>query len=426
MLLGTAAYIAPEQARGRPADKRADIWAFGVVLYEMLTGTRAFEGETATEILGAVIHKDPDWTRLPADLPAAVRLVLRQCLHKDPMNRLRDMGDVRLALDGAFTADVAVETRRPAWRLAVGIALLAALAVTAGGTGVWLWSRGASPAPPASHPIRVEVSLPSRVFAPVAISPDGRNLAFSALDASNTFTLYVHSFETGTYRQLQSGIEILPFWSHDSRVIAFVSGGKLRRTDMAGGGPVETLCDVVRFRGGTWTSGNVILFADAGKGIMQVPASGGAPVQRTAVDHASGESSHQLPWALPDGRHFLYLRVSEMTGATGIFVGSIDAAPDAQNRNRLVASGQGAVYAPVEPGSGYVLFLRDGRLLAQRFNERTFAVEGDAIPVLELAASPTSTQGRFTVSASGALAYLRPGGANEYGGPGRAERADRR
>ena len=403
VLLGTAAYMAPEQARGRRADKRADIWAFGVVLYEMVTGARAFEGDTVTETLGAVIHKEPDWTKLPADLPADARLVLRRCLQKDPTERLRDMGDARLALDGAFTPDspAVVYAASSKWKRATALASVV-LAAVAGGAAVWLYSRPEPSTPPVRYPIRIDISLPATALPFVTMSPDGRNLAYTAQGRP-----FVYSLETATSRQLASTGPSLPFWSQDSRAIAFASGEKLMRTEASGGARTDPLCDLERFGGGTWVSDNVILFADVSKGIMQVSAAGGTPVLRTKVDQTRGESGHWLPWALPDGRHFLYLRVSKTPGSTGIFVGSLDAPPDAQDLKRLVATERAAVYAsPTDNGPGWLVFMRGGSLLAQRFNEHTLQLEGEQAPIVELP-SFGSPQAQFTVSANGAIAYVR-------------------
>jgi Tol biopolymer transport system component len=409
VLLGTAAYMSPEQARGKNADKRADIWAFGVVLYEMLTGTRAFGGDSVTETAGAVIHKELDLSAVPADLPPAARTVLRRCLQKDPTQRIRDMGDVRLALEGAFNPDS--QTPVAAAGLSTGrrvleIAAVAIVAALATGAAVWLLTR---PAPSTRVPVRVNVDPPDRMGPFLALSPDGRYIAFIASDSSNAPRLWVHSFETGEARMLVDAgtVRHPPFWSPDGRWVAFFSDGKLKRIAVAGG-PAEILCDSGNLLGGTWTTSNVILFSQAGKGgIMQVPASGGTPVQRTQIDKTRGEFLHAQPWALPDGRHFLYLRGGSPNIA-GIYVGSIDAEPAAQDLTRLIAAQQGAAYATARDGSrvGQLVFLRDKLLMAQPFDEGRLELRDEPVTIAEQTGA-LEMFGSFAVSANGTLAFLR-------------------
>jgi Tol biopolymer transport system component len=410
VLLGTAAYMAPEQARGKAVDKRADIWAFGVVLYEMLTGTRAFGGDSVTETAGAVIHKELDWSATPKDLPASAQTVLRRCLQKDPSQRVRDMGDVRLALDGAFTPDTPVTTAAPrvgTGRRIVEVAAAALVAAVMTGAAVWMLTRTD---PPARFPVRINVPASPRMGPFLALSPDGRSFAFVAVDAGNVPRLWVHSLETAESRALTNAgvVRTPPFWSPDGKWLAFAADGKLKRIDV-GAGLVETLCDVGNLLGGTWTSTNVILFADLTKrGIMQVPAGGGTAVQRTLIDEKRGEGGHFLPWALPDGRHFLYLLGGNNPQINGIYVGSIDTAPAEQDRTRLsLAPRQGVAYAPAsDAGTGYLLFLRDGLLMAQVFDPERRELSGEATPVAEQVGND-SIFGSFAVSANGTLAYLR-------------------
>jgi serine/threonine protein kinase len=349
MLLGTAAYMAPEQARGKAVDKRADIWAFGVVLYEMLTGTRAFGGDSVTETAGAVIHKDVDWSAVPSDLLPSARTVLKRCLEKDPSRRARDIGDVRLALDGAFESETSERVTQPAKKPGQRVAEIAAIALIAAlvsGIGVWMLTR---PAPPDQFPVRVQIPGPgpSRLGPFVSLSPNGRHLAYIALDDTNAPRIWVHSLEAGESRILASAgvVRSTVFWSPDSQSIGFAAEGKLKKIDIVGG-PAETISDADIMTGGTWTRGDVILFADQRKGgIMQVAASGGTPVQRTVLDKARQETGHFLPVALPDGRHFFYLRTSRGDD-TGIFIGDIEATPEQQSSTRLLAAAQGIAYVP--------------------------------------------------------------------------------
>jgi serine/threonine-protein kinase len=400
--------MSPEQARGKVADKRADIWSFGVVLYEMLTGTRAFGGDSVTETAGAVIHKELDLSKLPADLTATVRTVLRRCLQKDPTQRVRDMGDVRLALDGAFTPDApaVAPARVKTGRRIIELAAVGLLAAIATGAAVWWLTRTDRPV---RYPIRLDVTAPERMGPFVSLSPDGRHIAFVANDATNVPRLWVHSLESGQSSAITNAgvVGSPPFWSPDSRWIAFGSDGKLKRIAVAGG-PPEILCDAGNMLGGTWTSSNVILFADfAKKGIMQVPATGGIPVQRTLIDEKRGEGGDFLPWALPDGRHFLYLKGAK-PDVGGIYVGSIDLEPAAQDRTRLLAAEQNVAYvAPTDAGTtGYLLFMREGLLTAQPFDAEARQLRGEPTTIVEQVGR-NQIFGSFGVSTSGTLAYLR-------------------
>jgi eukaryotic-like serine/threonine-protein kinase len=409
VLLGTAAYMSPEQARGRAADKRADIWAFGVVLYEMLTGSRAFGGDTVTETAGAVIHKELDLTAVPADLPTSARTVLRRCLQKDPLQRVRDIGDVRLALEGAFAPDIAaapaaVVRTSPTRRLAEMGAVAVVVAIVAGGI-VWWMTR---PQPVARFPMRIDVPM-GIGFAPLLdLSPDGRYFAVIGGTAQSEAHIWIHSLETGESRMLESAgvVRQPPFWSADGRSLGYVSEGRLKRVDIAGGAP-QTICDVMQFGGGTWTHDNVILFSDIPKGgILQVPAAGGTPVQLTKPP-ADAKAVDALPFALPDGRHFLYIRIAQGTPLHRVLVGERDVKPDQQNNIELTTSTRHAIYAPpVDSSLGRLLFTRDNVLMSQAFDVQSRALAGDATPVVEQVAFANQI-GAFAVSSNGTLAYIR-------------------
>jgi len=415
VLLGTAAYMSPEQARGRAADKRADIWAFGVVLYEMLTGSRAFGGDTVTETAGAVIHKELDLGALPVDLPSSARTVLRRSLQKDPLQRVRDMGDIRLALDGAFAIDTpppaAVARTSTTRRLAEMGAVAAVVAALAGGI-VWWMTR---PQPVSRFPMRIDVPM-SINFAPlIDLSADGRHFAVIGGATQGEPQLWIHSLETGETRALESAgvVRQPPFvWSPDGRSIAFMSEGKLKRIDIAGGAP-QTITEVKNFAGGTWTHDNIILFSDTTKGgILKVSAAGGTPVLVTKPP-ADVKGVDVLPWALPDGRHFLYLRVSPPTPANTVLVGSIDVGPDQQEKTALTTTSRHAIYTPaVDGGIGRLLFTRDNTVMAQGFDERSRVLVGDAAPVIEQIGF-INQLGAFAASSNGTLAYIR--GASDTG-----------
>ena len=411
VLLGTVGYMAPEQARGKAVDKRADIWAFGVVLYEVLTGSRAFEGDTVTEVAGAVIHKTLDLTALPPETPPPLRMVVDRCLRKDPKQRFRDMGDVRLALDGAFTPESATTAQpvaaghRMRWMPAAAAATLAAL--IAGGA-VWALTR---PEPVAREPIRFEIPPPvPRALSPVIdISPDGRTVSFVAADGEGVPRVWVRPIDSTQSRILNAAESTRQptFWSPDSRYLVMFASGRFRRVPVDGG-PAETIAGLKGSSGGgSWGRDGTILFSNQ-QAIMRVPASGGEPVPVTLFDTARGSGSHFFPVFLPDGRHFLYLRVAPDESRTGIYVGAIDVAPEQQSQTRVVAAAHSAAYIPpTDGGPGRVLFMRDGLLMAQPFDERALTVTGEAVPAVSEPIATTSILASFAASANGTLVYMR-------------------
>ena len=428
VLMGTAAYMAPEQARGKPADKRADIWAFGVVFYEMLTGTRAFVGETVTEVAGAVIHKDLDLGALPSGTPDSVRLVLRRCLQKDPKQRMRDMGDVRLALDGAFEAAAASAPRtgeKDRWpRLATaGIAAVAAALLTA--TAAWMLWTARRVEPSVRYPLRVEVPTPAAGFTErlaVILSPDGRRLAFIAPDRSakesGETRIWVYSFEDGQSRIVApaESVRSAPLWSPDSQSLAFLAPpGKLKKVALAGGA-AQTVADLKSYSGGCWLSDDVIVIATA-TGFVRIPASGGASVEVTKVDRPRGETFHAGAWPLPGGRHFLYVRGSKDSNHAGVYVGRVDAAPENQSLSRLLDVPSLPIYAGSEDDrTGHLIFVRDGMLMAQAFDPQQHELIGEAMPVPGAdRVHATDNFSAFSASANGAIAYR--GGDSQQGSP---------
>jgi eukaryotic-like serine/threonine-protein kinase len=421
MIIGTAAYMAPEQAKGRAVDRRADIWAFGVVLYEMLTGRRAFEGDDVSEILASVLKTAPDLGVVPAGVSPSVRRLLRRCLEKDPRKRLSAIGDARLELDEIDPAAPAVRAPAPParrsivallWPAAVGIVATAAVAAL-----LWPSSRSA----PDTTVTRLSVVTPQGVdiypdSAEVAISPDGRMVAFVVGNSGSITTsqLWIRSLDAIAPRRLEGGDGAhLPFWSPDSRSIGFGADGKLKTLPVAGG-RAEEICAAANFRGGAWNTNAVIVFAPEASGpLHRVPAGGGEPTPVTALDAARKQTAHRFPIFLPDGDHFLFAALpGGRDGAFDIFAGSL-----AANATTLVSSMHSApVYAP-SAGSrrgepGWLLFSRRGVLTAQPFDADTLKMTGEAV---SLADEPTAqfdtttqwTAGRGTsVSSTGALAYF--------------------
>jgi serine/threonine protein kinase len=388
MILGTAAYMSPEQARGKNVDKRTDIWAFGVVVYEMLTGRQLFAGGTVSDILAAVLRHDPDLLQVPP----SVRRLLKRCLEKDPRNRLRDIGDVSAWLEEPAESREPPRSGWVVWSIA-GI-LLAALA--------WV-SAIQFRETPETPVLRTTILPPAKTWfdfqvnhGPMALSPDGRRMVFAATSTDGKIQLWVRPLDSLTAQQL-AGTDgaLFPFWSPDSRFVAFFAGGKLRKIDTAGGPPIG-LADAPNPRGGAWSPAGVIVFAPATPGpLYRVSASGGAASPATAVRDEKG-GNHRSPWFLPDGLHFLYEQA--FGGRLALRVASLDSTED----KVLGEANSNAIYS-----QGHLLFLRQTTLMAQPFDLKRLALTGEAVPIAEqvqLINAPGNI-GCFSVSATGLLAY---------------------
>ena len=408
MILGTAAYMSPEQAKGKPVDKRADIWAFGVVLYELLTGGHLFHQETMSDTLAAVLKEEPDWNRIPV----TARPLLQHCLKKDPKRRLRDIGDMHLLLE---TASVPLQTHRCwlAWG-AVAVFVVAFVAVS------FIHFREK---PLVSALVQFQISPSGSLLQGLtfAVSPDGRHLAFAATGSDGIARLWIRDLDTLEVRVLSGStasvifrIVVPPFfWSPDSRFIGFQSGGKLAKIEISGG-PAQTVCDVQgTIVGGAWNREGVIVFADNTRGLMQVSAAGGVASPLTTIDPSRKEIVHVLPSFLQDGRHFLYERTSSTPENSGVYIGSLNTKPEEQNSRRLLASTSGPVYVPSsDSDSGQVLFLRQGTLMAQPFDARRLELSGEAVPVAAQVGSFID-YGFFSASSNGVLVY-RTGAGLDY------------
>ena len=329
VIMGTAAYMSPEQARGKSVDKRADIWSFGVVLFEMLTGRRAFEGEDVSLTLAAVMKSELDWSALPSDLSPVLRTYLGRCLRKDSGERVRDIGDMRMAMEGAFeTAGAIVETG-PA-RTAVGsrtLSWLAAVVVTALVTGIAVWSV-TRPAPPAPRSlVRFVINTPpdgpfSGTQSAVAMSPDGTRIVYQSGRRSGS-KLYLSAVDQPDATLLRGGDGARnPFFSHDGEWVGFhdLVKGKLSKVSVLGGPPVA-ITDVVTPIGVSWGPDDMIVFASvASRGLLRVPAAGGDPEVLTSVDTERGESGHFWPEVLPNGNAVLFTAWSGSAEASRIAV----------------------------------------------------------------------------------------------------------
>ena len=394
LVLGTAAYMSPEQARGNPVDKRTDIWAFGAVLYEMLTGRQAFTGETITDVLAAVVKTEPDWD----GVPVTVQRLLRSCLEKDPKQRLRDIGDVwRLLEDSPQIGG----SRRRSDPWVIATACLALVAVLL----ALLYFRRISQR---QTVLRLSVLVPERGFQFIAptVSPDGRQLVFGS-NAGGKDLLWVRDLDSLGARPLP-GTEGAndPFWSPDSRFLAFFAGGRLKKINVAGG-PALSLCEVHNARGGSWSKSDVIVFAPTnGGGLLHVRATGGNATPVTALDPALSENSHRYPWFLPDGHHFLYTARSADPEKTAIYVADLESRNDSKTRRPILYAPSNAVYVP----PGYLLFLRERTLMAHKFNVSEAQVIGDPVPVAEqVDYNNPNVWGLFSASLNGVLVYSSGG-----------------
>jgi Tol biopolymer transport system component len=416
MILGTAAYMSPEQAKGRATDTRSDVWSFGCVLFEMLSGKIAFGGATVTETLAAVIRAEPEWSQLPADTPLLVRSLLRRCLQKDVRQRVQAIGDARITLEEALTGagDVPVPAavRDAGWRRVVPWALFGATLLAFAGLA-WVREGQRVPLTPA-QPVRLQIPIPSkpplRVSGLFALSPDGQQLAFAATSSDGIPRIWLRPLGSLEMRPLTGteGVGSLLFWSPDSRFIAFDSGGKIQKISVSGG-PADTVCALSRTPvGGSWNNAGVIIFGQFGGPIMQVPAVGGTAAPLTALDAANGDVAHNVPVFLPDDRHFIYFRDTGTDGA--VSAGSLDVKPAGQDTRRFSVTTFGAAYLPsADSNSGMLLYLRRGTLMAQPFDARRLEPSGDPAPVVEGPIGNFYDYGLFSTSKNGTLTYWSPG-----------------
>jgi Tol biopolymer transport system component/predicted Ser/Thr protein kinase len=409
VVLGTAAYMSPEQAKGKPADARADVWAFGVVLYEMLTGNRLHQGDTLLETIASVLKASPDLVRVPPQ----VRRLLRSCLQKDPKDRLHHIGDWKLLLDES-TEQVPPQAKARAmpwlWPSIAGLALAGVIAL-----GVIVLREPASEA----QEIRTQIPKPENLtFNPgtqAAISPDGRWISFAALGPDNVSRYYLRALDSLETRPLPGSEGIIgyappPFWSYDSRYVVYGAEGKLRKSEITGT-PAQTIAEtgLPFVQGGTWSRDGVILYARNSGHLMQVSETGGTPVRVTVL--APGEVAHRWPQFLPDGRRFLYQRVSSSAEKTGLYVGSLDVKPEEQNLQPLLPTNRQAWWVTSEAsGKSYLLTQRDTTLLVQAFDPDTLKLGGAPVPIAnDVGSFGVASAGLWGVARNGTLVY-RSGG----------------
>jgi eukaryotic-like serine/threonine-protein kinase len=413
MLLGTAAYMAPEQARGKPVDKRVDIWAFGCVLYEMLTGCRAFEGEDVAETIGAVIHKEPAWSALPSNTPPGILRVLRRCLEKNPKQRLRDIGDARLEIENAVSAPFAGEagaaSAAPALPSRSGLAGWLVAAVLAVVAAAVAFVHFAEQTPDSLPSMRFEIGAPEKTTLATGgmISPDGRSIAFGARDDRGVISIWVRRLDSLEARRLAGTERNTPtlafFWSPDSRFIAYPAGDRtLKKIDVSGG-PALTITDLDgNYSGGSWSRDNVVIFGLQGRGLQRVSADGGTASALTTLDQ-SRETSHTEPVFLPDGRHFLYTRLGNDREESDVYVGSLDGVASSVAQPLLRAASR-AVFSPSsDPDMGHLVFTRGSTLMMQPFDAARIQLRGEAVRLADDV--PGSGTRTFSVSTTGIVAF---------------------
>ena len=423
MILGTAAYMAPEQARGRAVDKRADIWAFGVVVYELLTGRRLFAGDDVSDVLAAVLRQDVDFAALPADTPPHVRSLLERCLDRDLKTRLRDIGEARIALTRATTPAtgasrpataatpsankrtgiLAALTRRMTLREGLAWALLLIAAVP-GAVAAGLYISNAPVSGDASSDARLDPT--AMTFVPpddlvedagsAIISPDGEKIVFAGRASDGSRSLWLRrlsSVEITRLPDTEDAIE--PFWAPNSESIGFGAQGKLKRLDL-GSTRAQPLTDAARANGGAWSHTGVIVFSpDYRQPLMRVQDTGGARTPATTLDVKAGDTGHRYPTFLPDGRHFVYSAGRD--GSSALVVGHTDS----DLRKELMATATiGATYAR----PGWLLYVHNGAVVARAFDAARLEFTGSPTPVAGFTMRGSWAQGlRISASVNGTL-----------------------
>ena len=411
MLLGTAAYMSPEQAKGRPADKRSDVWSFGCVLYEMLTGRRAFDGEDVTETIAAVVRDQPNWTLLPPDLPEQVRLLLKKCLEKERRARVSDIAVARFLLAESIPSTAASTASLWSRRRLLAIAAVTALGVAMAAGGGWVVGARFK-SQPAPSPGRFVLAPPQEVplflqgfDRDIVISPDGSNIVYRSTTGSAGGSVFaVRGINDLTPRVLGGTGGRDPFMSPDGRWLGYFASGELRKMSMTGGPPI-TIATLARpLRGVHWGVDDRIVFGvvDPTKGLQSIPASGGEPRALTTPAREKGELGHYYPFTMPDGKAVLFTIGSSPTTND---IAALDL--ETGRYKTLLRGGSAAVF--VEPG--YLVYARGATLQAVRFDPRRLEVSGESVPIIDQVMNTSVGNANFSVSRNGTLVYVAGGGA---------------
>jgi Tol biopolymer transport system component len=419
VIMGTVGYMSPEQVRGEKIDHRSDIFSFGAILHEMITGRRAFRRETMAETMTAILKEEPEeLSETNPNISPALERIVRRCLEKKPERRFHSAHDLGFALEslsaptsssGSTMTTVAtaavVEARDAAWRARLPWLAFAVAAIIAIVASFYAF-KNSRPAGNEPGAVRFNIIHGQRTtgLGQIAISPDGRNLVISAPNEGHA-QLWLRPLDSFTERVLPGTENIagFPFWSPDSRSIAFATGGKLKKIDLADG-TVQSICDIPfgdrRGFDGTWNRDGTILFFIGGTTIYRVPATGGQPAPIPGMDSRQ-DVLLRWPQFLPDGKHFLYLATTSQQSASEVFVASLDG----KESKHLLTAQSSAMYTGSPNGGGYLLFARDGALLAQPFDGRNLTLTGDSIRVADQVKINSNSRGFFSVSDSGILVY---------------------
>ncbi|MEE9231600.1 MAG: protein kinase, partial [Acidobacteriota bacterium] len=419
VILGTAAYMSPEQARGKPVDKRTDIWSFGCVLYECLTGRQVFHGETASDTISAILKEEPDWNALPRTTPASVRRLLRRCLHKEAAKRRRDIGDSGIELDEAIAGtseysssieDTTVSPRSH-WRTRTALWSLAVLLL--GGIAAWNLKPVPSPGPRSAVHLTIPLPAGEYLWHPVsgdalAISPDGSSVLYSATSSGGEAQLFLRSLDRldpEPMNRTEGGFD--PFFSPDGEWIGFFTHRGLHKVSLGGGMHVNLYEGAINSRGAIWAAnGNIYFVPQPTVGVMQVPAGGGVAKYATLPDQEKDEISHRFPHVLPGGRGLLV--TLERTSSRNFDEASIAViVPETGELKILVEGGMDARYAP----TGHLVYARAGSLLAAPFDLEQLELTGQPVPVLDgVITNLVTGNADYDFSRDGTLVYV-PGGS---------------